>query len=385
MKRVCIVKLGHYPELKHLVRDAEALANDGYDVDILCLRKKGEKGREKVGSVTVHRLPGEHHRTSVVRYLWEYSYFPVATSLALSWLSLKRRYDVVEVCSMPDYLVFSAVVPRLLGAKVILYYFENMAMLFASTYETGSGHMGVKLLRLFERVSARHAHHIIVADGVPYKKVLESNGVPSEKITVVMNVPDEEVFNIQPTPVEGGNNHFRLTVISTLTKRYGVQTLVRAIPLLIKDIPELTVDVVGDGEYRPELESLARELGVERHVNFTGRVHHSEVPSYIGSADVCVAPMDDDVGQPNKIFEYFALGKPTVASAHPTLLETFGDESLAYFQPKDETDLSRRVLELYGSSAKRESLASLGRRFYEGCRWQEMKREYLRVYENLTG
>jgi glycosyltransferase involved in cell wall biosynthesis len=382
-KRVCIVKLGHYPELKHLVRDAEALLGEGLEVDVLCLRKKGEKARERVGDVNVYRLPGEHHRTSVPRYLFEYSYFPLASTLALAWLWLRRRYDVIEVCTMPDYLVFSSIVPRLLGAKVVLYFFENMAMLFASSYRAGSKNPAILLIKMFEKISAAYANRIIAADGMPYKKILIGHGVAGDKITVVMNVPDEEVFNINSVPAPTGDNGFRLMVVSTLTKRYGVQTLVKATPLLLKSIPNLSVDVVGGGEYQPRLEELARDLGVEKQIKFVGHVPHSEVPTYIGRADVCVAPMADDVGQPNKIFEYFALGKPTVASAHPTLLDTFDGESVLYFRPNDEASLAAKVLELYQNPDKRGSLARNGHTFYQGCKWQVMKEEYLQVYRDL--
>jgi glycosyltransferase involved in cell wall biosynthesis len=212
---------------------------------------------------------------------------------------------------------------------------------------------------------------------------LQSYGIPGEKITVVLNAPDEERFNIKSLTLPENGNHFHLMVVSALIKRYGVQTLIKAVPLLLTNIPQLRVDVVGQGEYLPVLKKLARDLGVEAYINFTGYIPDDNMISYMAQADITVAPMTDDVGHPIKIFEYFALGKPTVASAHPTLLATFNTDCILYFRPGDERDLAARILELYYNPEKRATLAFNATAFYQSCRWPIMKREYLKVYEEL--
>ena len=95
--------------------------------------------------------------------------------------------------------------------------------------------------------------------------------------------------------------------------------------------------------------------------------------------------MLDDVGLPNKIFEYFALSKPTVASALPTLTATFGSDCVSYFRPGDENDLAAKILALYHDPEKRASLASNGHEYQQSCRWEKMRQEYLKVYEVLVG
>jgi len=380
-KRVCIVKLGYYPWQPPLKRDAETLVSHGYQVDLLCLRNKGEKARETIGGVNVYRLPGEHYRKGVLRYVFEYSYFFIAASLALSWLSLKERYDVIEVDTMPDFLVFATLFPRLLGARVILYMFENMPQLFASTYQISDGHISAKLMRLVEKESARYAHHVIVADGIPYKRVLESRGVPSEKITIVLNVPNSLSFNLDSFDTTKDGNHFRLIVTTTLTERYGVQTVIKAIPFLLSIIPELQVDVTGTGEYQPELERLARDIGVKEYVNFTGVIPYEELILKIAQAHVGIAPMLYDIGVSTKLFGYAATRTASVASALPSLTATFSDDCVLYYPPGDERALANRILELYHSPQKRASLAARANEFYRNCQWEIMKYEYLKVYE----
>jgi len=381
MKKVCIVKLGYYPGLMQLKRDAETLLSEGFQVDLLCLRKKGQKAYETIAGVNVYRLPGEHHRRGVLRYLFEYGYFFIAASLALSWLCLKKRYDVIEVDTMPDFLVFSTILPRLLGSKVILYMFENMPQLFASTYKMNNGHISARMLRFVEKASTRYAHHVIVADGAPYKQVLASRGVPVEKMTIILNVPNSVSFNLDSLPTVKDRKHFRLIVSSTLMERYGVQTIIKAIPLLLPRIPELRVDVTGMGEYQPELEKLARNIGVTEYINFLGLIPYEELISKMAQAHIGVAPMLYDLGISNKLFEYSAMGTASVASALPSLTATFSDDCVLYYPPGDEKALADRILELYQNPEKRASLAAHAHEFYHNCQWEIAKYEYVKVFE----
>jgi glycosyltransferase involved in cell wall biosynthesis len=383
VKRACIVRQTYYPWQKNVRRNSETLVTEGYHVDIICQRDKGQSKHDTINNVNVHRLPLRHHRESVFWYLFDYATFFLLSFLKLAQLSLKQRYDVVEVDTMPDFLVFIGVFPRLLGSKVIIYMYENTPQLFMSGFNVGPDHIGTRLLRLIEKASARFASHVIVSDGLPYKRVLEEHGIPSDKITVVMNVPDNSVFDSEtPMPVRD-ESEFRLVSVSTLVKRYGVQTLIKAIPLIIKEVPRLVVDIIGDGEYRPELQKSARNLEVDMHVNFIGHVPHDTVPSYIARADICMAPIRDDVGVPNKLFEYFALGKPVIATAMPSLLETFDDRTILYFRPGDEKDLAAKFLELYYNPDKRASLGAFGKNAYHRYHWPIMIGVYLNVYRQL--
>jgi glycosyltransferase involved in cell wall biosynthesis len=384
VKKVCIVKSSsYYPQNFQVKRNAETLVANGYKVDVITQRSKGQAKRETINGVDVYRLPVKHYRGSIFSYCFEYSYFFILASLQLARLSLKKGYDIVEVDTIPDFVVFATILPRLQGTRVILNMFENVPELFTSSFKKGQNHVVTRVLRLIERTAANYSHHIICANGPSHKRVLESYGIAGEKITVILNSPDEVRFNIEsPVSIDSGEN-FRLMVVSGIIKRYGIQTLIKAVPLLIKDIPELKVDIVGQGEYLPVLKELARDLGVEAYINFTGYIPDDDMVSYMARADITVAPMIDDVGHPIKIFEYFALGKCTVASTHPSLLDTFDKDCLLYFQPGNERDLADRILELYYSPEKRAALASSAWAFYQGCRWQVMQREYLKIYEGL--
>jgi glycosyltransferase involved in cell wall biosynthesis len=384
MKKVCIIRRKSYEQQRNLQRDVAALVEAGYQVDVICFGLKGQQKFEVVGGVNIYRIILPYVRGNTFLVIYGYFIFFLLSFFKLSWLTAKKHYDVVEVDTMPDFLVFITFFSRLLGSKVILYMFEDMPTLFMSSYKVGPKHLGTRLLRFFEEWSAKYADRVIVSDGQHYKRTLESRGIPADKITVILNVPDYTIFDSESINAKK-NHHFRLVIVSTLVKRYGVQTIVKALPQIIKNIPELTVDIAGDGEFLPELQKMASELNVDKYILFKGLVPYVDIPSIIARADIGLAPMSDDVGLPNKLFEYFALGKPAIASAQPSLVSAFGrDGAVLFFEPDNEEELAKRILELYQDPGKRASLVSLGYEFYKNYHWSKLKQDYLKVFEELA-
>lgn len=385
MNRVCIVRHNYYPEEAHVRRDAKALMDAGYQVDVICLRRKGQKRREVLRGVEVYRLPVEHHRTSLARYAFEYSTFFVLVFLTLVWLSLRRKYQAVEIDAMPGFLVFAAVPAKLLGARLVLYIFDHMPEVYQERFGTGPRHAGVMLLRALETASARWADHVITVNSL-CRELLTSRGIPESKLSVVLNVPDEDIFRPQVRSANGRGS-FRLITHGTLLERYGVQTLLEAVPILRREIPELRVKIVGEGEYRPVLEELAEALGIQESVQLTGAVPFEEVPSLIAEADIGVVPVlaDRNPMLPNKLLEYLALGKATVATSIPAVKTYFDTNSVSFYDPGDAQGLACSVLELYWNPERRAALAESGLAAYKHYRWAAMKREYLNVFNELAG
>jgi glycosyltransferase involved in cell wall biosynthesis len=247
------------------------------------------------------------------------------------------------------------------------------------------GHIVVRLLRIEEKISAIWANRIIVTQN-DSKKLLTNMGIKDSKISVVLNVPDEDVFMSEPVTVKD-NGSFVLITHGSIVERYNIQSLIRTVPLLVNDIPKLKVEVVGGGEYKEQLELLAEDLGVKEYVNFTGLLPFEEVCSHIARAHVGVAviPSGANPAVPNKLFEYLAMRKPAIVTTVPTIEEYFDNETVMYYEPDNESDLARCILELYRNPEKRAALAATGLAAYQKYHWPVMKYEYLRVFDEMTG
>lgn len=383
MTRICIIRHSYYPDIPPTRRDAETLVSHGYEVDVICSRKKGEKGREVIRGVNIYRLPLGHYRGGALRYIFEYSAFFLLAFWKLTWLSLRRRYQVVEVDAMPDFLTFATVFVKLMGAMVVLNLLDSVPHVYADKYNLSPSHIIIRFLVLVERASIRNADHLIVPNG-RLKQIMEGRGIPNSKMSLILNVPEENIFNLQTFPPKGQERgDFQVITHGSLLEKYGVQMLIKAVPLLIPHIPELKVEVVGDGEYRPYLEGLVRALGVEDYVHFAGFVPMEKVPSFISQADIGVVCTLIEM-LPTKLFEYAALGKPIIASAFPAMKDYFNNGAVMYYEPGDEHELAHCILELYANPESRAALATSAAAIYQRYRWSTLKYEYLKVFERLA-
>jgi glycosyltransferase involved in cell wall biosynthesis len=284
---------------------------------------------------------------------------------------------------MPDFLVFTALFSKIKGTKVILQILDHTPEVFIDGFKASDKHPAVKVMRLLEKSSIWFSNHIIVTQSTS-KDMLVSRGVPEDKITVVLNVPDENVFK-PASPSSNGNGHFRLMTHGRIVDRYGLETLIRTVPLVKNEIPNLEVKIVGDGEGLPRLRELADKLGVNEIIQFTGWLKADEIPAHISKADVClvVIPAGANPAMPNKLFEYSALGKPSVVTEIPAIKPYYDNNAVAYYTAGDEADLARRIIELYQNPDKRAKMAASSAAVYQKYQWDNMKHEYLNAIETL--
>ena len=201
---------------------------------------------------------------------------------------------------------------------------------------------------------------------------------------MVLNTPDESIFSYSSSEVND-NGSFCLITHGSIIERYNVQSLIKAVPLLKEEIPELEVKVVGDGEYKPQLEQLVQVLKIGKHVVFTGRVPLRKVAEYIAQSDigVVVIPAGANPSLPNKLLEYLAMGKPAIVTTIPSIKAYFDDNTVMYYEPDNEHDLARCILELYRNPEKRAALAAAGSASYQKYRWEVTRHQLLNIFERM--
>jgi len=124
-------------------RQAQALRQQGIEVDLICLRKSTEAARADVDGVQVHRLPVRRYKNKgLLVQLFEYLAF-----IRLTRLHWQRRYNVVQLYNLPDFFVFAGLVPKLSGARVILDLHDLMPEFYAEWFQRPMNHLLVRLIR----------------------------------------------------------------------------------------------------------------------------------------------------------------------------------------------------------------------------------------------
>jgi len=344
-QRVLILSEHPYPDHATVRRNVEQLLGGGVAVDLMCLAPRAESAAasSRDDGLRVLRLRMKHRRTAAYRYIQEYLGFWLWAFAMTARLSLRNRYDAVLVDNPPDFLVMAALPARLRGARVVLEMFELVPELTAVRLRLARGHPILGLARVVERLSGRMADRIIVVSA-QCRDLLVGRGADARKISIIPNTIPSAALPGHADSV--GDDDFIVTHCS-LVERYGVQVAIRALRILRESRPRLTLRVLGDGEYRPALEALARELGLEGAVIFRGFVPWTAAMSEIRRANAgIVAIIADGYGElllPTKLLEYAANGVPVSCARLPTIAHHFPSDSLAYFTPGDAADLARQL------------------------------------------
>jgi glycosyltransferase involved in cell wall biosynthesis len=374
-RRVLLLSAHPYPSHPLLRRNVDHLLRQGVEVDLVCTRdRRGEAALQQPG-LRITALPVEHRRKRALSYLVEYAGFFLLALPVVSYLSLRRRPDVVQVDNLPDFLVFAAAVPRLLGSRLVLYIYDLFPEMTMTRLRTGAGHPAVRAARVLERLSARFAHHVITVSEC-FRSLLAARGVDPARVSVLYNsqpMPDGLTRVSPPSPV--------MITHASLVERYGIQVAVRALPHLLPSWPDLTYEVLGDGEQLAALRSLASELGVLDHVSFRGFRPWKETMERIARASIGVVPVvADGFGElilPMKLLEYAAVGIPIVCSRLPGIEEGFAADAVAYFPQGDAQALAAEVDRLLRSPAEAEAQVERARKALQRIAWETVGPKYL--------
>jgi glycosyltransferase involved in cell wall biosynthesis len=389
--RIAIVRHSSYPEDMHLRRDALALRDAGFDVDLICDHKPGKSMIECVDGITVMRISPRHRRGGIGRYLFEYTAFPLAATAILALCSARKRYEWIEINNMPDWLVLAAMVPKLLGARIVLYSREDMSRLLASDHELPSRHPVVRLVRALQRICCRLADHVITTQEFARQDLIDQ-GIPAEKIVAVPNAPDEAAFLTRVpktrtvTPrLPSTSAAFRLVTHGTLVKRYGIETLIQAVHMLRDAIPGIHLEIIGDGEYRSTLEALVERLKLRPYVTFAGFLpEYEEVAPRLLNADLGVVPIWTDFQLCNKLVDYLLLGIPAITSESRVLRTYLGEGAVHFLPPRNAAALADAILYLYREPGRRADLAAAGKAAYlKHFSWDQARHQYLALYTGI--
>ena len=168
-----------------------------------------------------------------------------------------------------------------------------------------------------------------------------------------------------------------LITLAALEERKGVQWVVRAIPRLLPEFPDLQYWVLGEGAYRVALNAEIRQLGLESHVHLLGSVN--DVVPYLAAADIgCLLSYGESFGI--ALIEYMAMELPIVASRHPPFGELIRP---AWGVMVDERDTEAVVVELRAllrHPRRCRAMGAAGRRqVLQHHTWDQVADDYLRL------
>ena len=288
--RVCHLAYTFYEVDNRVMRYVQTLSARGDEVDVIALRAPAAKWRESAGSVRLYRIQRRaRNEKRASTYLLKLAWFLLKSSILLSALQLRRRYDVVHVHNIPDFLVFAAWLPKLMGARIILDIHDIVPELYAGKFEAGTGSSMFRSLVAVEQACCRFADHVIVANHIWHDRLLH-RGVAGVKCTTFLNYPDLTVFKPLARPELSGAPKFLILYPGSLNHHQGVDLAIRALSLVKDQMPDAELHIYGRGPTLEDLVRLAHDSGVEDVVKFKASVDLTRIATVMALASVGVVP-----------------------------------------------------------------------------------------------
>lgn len=224
--------------------------------------------------------------------------------------------------------------------------------------------------------------NLLVCDGENTKEAMIKLGAKTEKIKMIRFGVDIDKF--KPQRVWTRNSKI---IISTKPLRYecDVETLIRAIPNILKEVPKVQLRIVGDGDQKENLISLAKSLKVSKVIKFTGNISSDEIPLYLNSSAVFVGTSLVDTGLAASTAEAMACGVPMVVSDSGDNKLWIKDGVNGFIFPvKDSDALAEKVIYLLKNPDFRAKACKINREIIEETNnyhkeMKKMEKIYLKI------
>jgi len=385
--KIAMVVYAQYSRDARFRRYAESLAGKGHQVDIICLKEDYSPQYKKL---KLYKFPFPRRRKNFSWYFLEYGLFFCYTFGLLSILSLFKKYKIVHIHNMPDFLVFTAVMPKFRGSRIILDMHDPMPELLMTKYRLNHSHWLMNLVYFLERQAFIFADKIITANSEFKKIFLERQTISADKIEVILNYPDPKLF--KPVSRKTASENFILMYMGTVDERFGLDIALEAIPAIKNKIPQIKLIIIpkisGEGNYYSQLVQRITKLKIGRYVEIRKPVALDEIAKEIHLADIGLTLVKKNLFTekilPLKLTEFMAGGIPVIATRTKLLSRYFSGKMICYLTENTSAEFSRKVLFLYRNKKQRELYGKNALLFFRKYNWHMEEKKYYRIIRTLT-
>lgn len=319
----------------------------------------------------VYRAPNDPRVTPARAFFWNYHhatpiiggllkglmpYFPV-------WLWRHRRScELVYACSEPILLVtlYYALWAKLLGKRLVLFTWENLP--YEQKFHGISSVIHGALLRI----------NLWLADGLVCGNSLSADihrRYTRRPIVVIpMNGINPQRFQRAETRPSAISTHTVFTFVGAIGYRKGIHHIIRALPAVLRSIPNAHVIIAGSGEYEQDIDRIIDEVGVRDHVTRIPWVDHKDLVRLLSTSDVFLYPSMPHRGWAEQfgyaMAEASLMELPVIATRSGSIPDVVVDEKTGILIPPDNTQaLADAMVRLGTDEALCARLGAAGRAY----------------------
>jgi glycosyltransferase involved in cell wall biosynthesis len=369
-------------------QEARALRDAGYQVCVICPKARGlDASYQLLEGIHIYRHPLGVEADSALGYVVEYA-------LSLFWefvlavrIACTRGFDVIHACNPPDTIFLIGRFFKIFRKRFIFDHHDINPELYEAKFGKKKG-LRYRVLCWLERQTFATADASIATNESYRRIAIERGRMSPDRVFVVRSGPDlSRVRRMPSRPEWRRGKRYLVGYVGVIGKQEGLDLLLQSAAHIRRSLGRADIQylIVGGGTEVASLKTMARELGLNDCVEFTGRVSDAELWEILGSADVCVNPDRanemNDKSTMNKILEYMALGKPMVQFELTEGRFSAGEASL-YARPNDTEDFAEKLIALLSNPGQRLSMGEAGRaRVERELAWHYQIPSLLAAYE----
>ena len=372
-------------------RESHTLMSSGAQITVIC-PSDGSGAFREIDGVSVYQYPKPTLGASFLGHVGEYLVSLFFHFVLTAWVALRRGFDVVHVANPPDLLWLVAAPYRLFGKRYVFDHHDLVPELFQVRYrDKAPGVMAIVLW--LERMSIRLANHVICTNDTFRAFAMTRGGKEGRDVTVVRNGP--WLGRDFPVPVKRAATQADVLVgyIGIMNPQDHIDHLIRAAHVVRHEMnrPDIRFLLIGSGDAYDSLRALRDELGLRDAVDMPGTIPWAQVIEGLSRTDICVQPDPPTAFNQhltmNKLMEYMALGKATIAYDMPETRRS-GGSSISYVAPTPEgltpAGLARAIIHLADDPVLRAELGARARERIENVlSWEHQQSALLSVYSHL--
>ncbi len=391
-----------YPSDIRVKKESDALLSAGFEIHLLCLRKKGEAYQQEFEGIKIIRI--DAGTNNYVLAFWDVTmsilfYHPQFLKAARKLL-LKENIPVIHIHDLP--LAGTALhLKKELGTKVVVDFHENYPEALKTWFKWKKNpivklknylFMNPQRWTTFEKRASEQSDIIIAVVDEMKTRIIHEHNVKPEKITVVTNTEDKGFVKqkLDPSVYQTLASKFILTYSGGIGPHRGVDVAIEGMKHLV-EYPDIQLAIVGFGSksVMESLYSLVERLQL-KNVHFFGYQPFSKFYSYMHLADVNVIPHQSnghtDNTVPHKLFQGMMAARPLLVSSSAPLKRLIDQHRAGLvFAAGDPKDFADKALDLYKNKDLKNQLGENGwKASMDGqLNWETTQKTLIQLYNSL--
>jgi glycosyltransferase involved in cell wall biosynthesis len=387
---VIIVENLPVPFDRRVWQEATALRDAGWRVSVICPKtKKYPLAFESVDGISVYRHPLPLEARGKFGFVVEYLSALFHECRLLAKIAAGPGFDVIQVCNPPDLLFLNALPYKLFGKRLVFDLHDLCPELLEAKF--GRRRLLRQLLLGAEKLTIKAADQVVCANDTYREIAIARGGKRPEDVVAVYSVPRQGfIRRVEPDETLRRGARVVIGYMGVIADQDGVDHFIQMMDCLVNGLgrKDLRAVVVGDGPARASVSELADRLGLSDAVTFTGYLSGDELMAALSAFDIGIIPdplnpYNDKISM-NKVFEYSALGIPSVAYPLHETRRLLGSTA-RYSGDATPAGLARACLTLIDDDATRlacgrEAKALADERF----NWPREREKYVAAYARLA-